>query len=300
MEEDDSTQYELILGGLKAETLYSVSVAAYTTKGDGAHSKAKLVRTTGIVPGPPSLWVRPQSATSVVVRWSPPLDCPETAPDNRGTPLEIKGYHLQYGLKNSSLNTTEDFSPRERNFTVGNLTPGSSYLFVLAAINRVGYGDAAQQEIDIPISPPSGYPKLTDFVNATCCSLQFFWLPLAPDECNSVITEYTVAYKQAAAPRLSADPVPSVSPAPSAPPWLITLPASESSYTIVGLNHSTAYEVQLRAHNKAGPGPFSPALLCLTLAFETGRPGEHLSASKHWFSFTSPPVSYGGYLKTFL
>uniref|UniRef100_A0A8C6M1I2 protein-tyrosine-phosphatase n=1 Tax=Nothobranchius furzeri TaxID=105023 RepID=A0A8C6M1I2_NOTFU len=246
---DDSQ--ELILGGLKAETLYSVSVAAYTTKGDGAHSKAKLVRTTGIVPGPPSLWVRPQSATSVVVRWSPPLDCPETAPDNRGTPLEIKGYHLQYGLKNSSLNTTEDFSPRERNFTVGNLTPGSSYLFVLAAINRVGYGDAAQQEIDIPISPPSGYPKLTDFVNATCCSLQFFWLPLAPDECNSVITEYTVAYKQAAAPRLSADP---------------------SSYTIVGLNHSTAYEVQLRAHNKAGPGPFSPALLCLTLAFETDVP----------------------------
>lgn len=39
---------ELILGGLKAETLYSVSVAAYTTKGDGAHSKAKLVQTLGI------------------------------------------------------------------------------------------------------------------------------------------------------------------------------------------------------------------------------------------------------------
>lgn len=39
---------ELILGDLKAETLYSVSVAAYTTKGDGAHSKAKLVQTPGI------------------------------------------------------------------------------------------------------------------------------------------------------------------------------------------------------------------------------------------------------------
>lgn len=39
---------ELILGDLKAETLYSVSVAAYTTKGDGAHSKAKLVQTLGI------------------------------------------------------------------------------------------------------------------------------------------------------------------------------------------------------------------------------------------------------------
>lgn len=39
---------ELILGALKAETVYSVSVAAYTTKGDGAHSKAKLVQTLGI------------------------------------------------------------------------------------------------------------------------------------------------------------------------------------------------------------------------------------------------------------
>lgn len=36
------------MGGLRAETLYSVSVAAYTTKGDGAHSKAKLVQTPGI------------------------------------------------------------------------------------------------------------------------------------------------------------------------------------------------------------------------------------------------------------
>lgn len=42
------TPQEIILGGLKAETLYSVSVAAYTTKGDGAHSKAKLVPTPGI------------------------------------------------------------------------------------------------------------------------------------------------------------------------------------------------------------------------------------------------------------
>ncbi|GLD58638.1 receptor-type tyrosine-protein phosphatase S-like isoform X1 [Lates japonicus] len=62
MEEDDSTQYELILGGLKAETVYSVSVAAYTTKGDGAHSKAKLVQTPGI--GRAGLRPRTPSPTS--------------------------------------------------------------------------------------------------------------------------------------------------------------------------------------------------------------------------------------------
>lgn len=38
---------ELVLTDLHAETTYSVTVAAYTTKGDGARSKPKLVTTTG-------------------------------------------------------------------------------------------------------------------------------------------------------------------------------------------------------------------------------------------------------------
>lgn len=46
---------ELIIGGLKPETTYSVSVAAYTTKGDGAHSRSKLVQTLGIGKRMPSI-----------------------------------------------------------------------------------------------------------------------------------------------------------------------------------------------------------------------------------------------------
>lgn len=38
---------EAVIGGLQSETTYSVTVAAYTTKGDGARSKAKVVTTTG-------------------------------------------------------------------------------------------------------------------------------------------------------------------------------------------------------------------------------------------------------------
>lgn len=38
---------EAIIPGLLPETTYSVTVAAYTTKGDGARSKAKVVTTTG-------------------------------------------------------------------------------------------------------------------------------------------------------------------------------------------------------------------------------------------------------------
>lgn len=42
-----STGQEAIITGLLPETTYSVILAAYTTKGDGARSKAKVVTTTG-------------------------------------------------------------------------------------------------------------------------------------------------------------------------------------------------------------------------------------------------------------
>ncbi|MEQ2165758.1 hypothetical protein GOODEAATRI_020486, partial [Goodea atripinnis] len=38
---------EMVIGGLKPDTTYSVTVAAYTTKGDGARSKPKVVVTKG-------------------------------------------------------------------------------------------------------------------------------------------------------------------------------------------------------------------------------------------------------------
>lgn len=38
---------ETVIGGLLPETTYSVTVAAYTTKGDGARSKPKVITTTG-------------------------------------------------------------------------------------------------------------------------------------------------------------------------------------------------------------------------------------------------------------
>lgn len=38
---------EMVIGGLQPDTTYSITVAAYTTKGDGARSKPKLVVTKG-------------------------------------------------------------------------------------------------------------------------------------------------------------------------------------------------------------------------------------------------------------
>lgn len=44
----------MIITDLQAEMTYSVTVAAYTTKGDGARSKPKLITTTGAGEAPPT------------------------------------------------------------------------------------------------------------------------------------------------------------------------------------------------------------------------------------------------------
>ncbi|KAJ3594548.1 hypothetical protein NHX12_003855 [Muraenolepis orangiensis] len=322
MEADDSAQYEMILGGLKAETLYSVSVAAYTTRGDGTHSKAKSVRTPGRVPGPPSLWLRPEAGPSVVARWAAPLGCPGSGCANQEPPVEIHGYRLQFGLKNVSLDTVLQLPARDNAYTVKtNLRTGATYLFALSAESRAGRGEEARREIRIPEYPPSGYPRVSDCsVNATCCSLRLSWLPPPPEECHGVITRYTLAYREAggepvrpsavagstalpgpgagagptsmpgpgaavgptavpgpvsvAGPTAAAGPV-SVARAPAAsasPLYQVSIPASESDYTVLGLNHSSAYELRLRAHTEAGPGPLSPPQVCRTLAFEADVP----------------------------
>lgn len=43
---------EMVISNLQPETAYSITVAAYTMKGDGARSKPKVVVTKGAGTGP--------------------------------------------------------------------------------------------------------------------------------------------------------------------------------------------------------------------------------------------------------
>ena len=182
--------------------------------------------------------------------------------------MEVQGYRLGFRPRNATLDTTVELSARERTYTLTDIRPPVTYIFTLAARSRAGYGEEARQEVEVPDQPPSGFPQVSDEVNATCCSLQLSWGPPDPAQANGVITEYTITYREVG----GAKP-PDATPAAATPaaPWQVTVPASQSSYTILGLNPSTVYEVQLRAHTSAGSGPFSPPLLSSTLAFETGR-----------------------------
>uniref|UniRef100_A0A8C2GG64 protein-tyrosine-phosphatase n=1 Tax=Cyprinus carpio TaxID=7962 RepID=A0A8C2GG64_CYPCA len=241
---------DVLLKDLQPETLYSISVAAYTIKGDGAQSVAHLVQTpirSYFVPARPVLSVQLVNETSAALIWTPQ--------QSSNPLLEILGFRLTYSFKNDSQSVSLDFRPEERQHNVTGLRPGGVYSFLLAARGRSGYSEEAQEQLSVPEFPPKGFPQLSEHVNATCCSLQLTWLPPNDSERNAVFTGYTLTYEEAGG---------------GVEPRTLMVPADVSSYTIHGLNPDRAYAVRISAHNGAGSGPYSPQVLYRTTAFDTG------------------------------
>uniref|UniRef100_A0A673CHL0 protein-tyrosine-phosphatase n=1 Tax=Sphaeramia orbicularis TaxID=375764 RepID=A0A673CHL0_9TELE len=232
-ETDDTAEYEMVIGGLKPDTTYSITVAAYTTKGDGARSKPKLVVTKGAVPGLPYLSVAQDSETSAIVRWDPP---------DLTNGMDLQGYRLQFGRRDVSPLATLEFAPQERQYSVGNIHRGAIYLFKISAKSRGGFGEEAVVELNVPENTPGGYPQINEASNVTCCSVQLSWSPPVLAERNGVITEYTLAYKEAGT---------------GGAPRELRLPPSQSNYVLNSLKPNSAYDVKIRAHTSVGPGPYN-------------------------------------------
>uniref|UniRef100_A0A674MI55 protein-tyrosine-phosphatase n=1 Tax=Takifugu rubripes TaxID=31033 RepID=A0A674MI55_TAKRU len=235
---------EMVIGGLKPDTTYSITVAAYTTKGDGARSKPKLVVTKGAVPAPPTLSVAQDSETTAVVRWDPPAVTGGT---------DLQGYRLQFGRKDVAPLATLEFAPQERQYSVSSIHRGATYVFKISAKCRRGFGEEATVELSVPENTPGGYPQINEGSNVTCCSVQLSWNPPILAERNGVITEYTLAYKEAGT---------------GGAPRELRLPPNHSSYVLNSLKPNSAYDVKIRAHTSIGPGPYSPPIQYRTMAFD--------------------------------
>ncbi|KAL8177839.1 UNVERIFIED_CONTAM: hypothetical protein K2H54_020921, partial [Gekko kuhli] len=235
-ETDDTAEYEMIIAGLQPETAYSITVAAYTMKGDGARSKPKLVVTKGAVPGKPILSVHQTQENTLLVKWEPPLDAEG----------QVLGYRLQFGRKDIDPLATLEFTAQEDKYTAASIHKGATYVFKLAVKSRAGFGEEAMQELTIPEDVPKGYPQILEASNVTSRSVQFNWLPPVLAERNGVIVKYTVAYREAGS---SGNPQEKELP-----------PSPENSYVLNGLKPNTAYDVKIRAHTSKGPGPYSPTV----------------------------------------
>uniref|UniRef100_A0A2K6RXJ6 Receptor-type tyrosine-protein phosphatase S n=1 Tax=Rhinopithecus roxellana TaxID=61622 RepID=A0A2K6RXJ6_RHIRO len=231
---------EMVITNLQPETAYSITVAAYTMKGDGARSKPKVVVTKGAVLGRPTLSVQQTPEGSLLARWEPPAG---TAED------QVLGYRLQFGREDSTPLATLEFPPSEDRYTASGVHKGATYVFRLAARSRGGLGEEAAEVLSIPEDTPRGHPQILEAAgNASAGTVLLRWLPPVPAERNGAIVKYTVAVREAGA----------LGPARETELPAAAEPGAENALTLQGLKPDTAYDLQVRAHTRRGPGPFSP------------------------------------------
>ncbi|XP_038625662.1 receptor-type tyrosine-protein phosphatase delta isoform X24 [Tachyglossus aculeatus] len=237
---DDTAEHDMIISGLQPETSYSLTVTAYTTKGDGARSKPKLVSTTGAVPGKPRLVISHTQMNTALIQWHPPVD----------TFGPLQGYRLKFGRKDVDLLTTLEFSEREDHFTATDIHKGASYIFKLSARNKVGFGEEMVKEISVPEEVPNGFPQNLQSEGIASTSVQLFWQPPVLAERNGIITKYTLLFRDINLPHHPVEQ-------PIVP--------ADTTVTLTGLKPDTTYDVKVRAHTSKGPGPYSPSVQFRTL-----------------------------------
>ncbi|XP_052317068.1 protein tyrosine phosphatase receptor type Fa isoform X13 [Oncorhynchus keta] len=229
---------EAVITGLLPETTYSVTVAAYTTKGDGARSKAKVVTTTGAVPGRPTMMISTTIGNTALIQWQPPKEMVG----------EHVGYQLQYKRMEEETFTVKDFKKTDDHFTVTGLHKGATYVFKLCAKNRAGTGEEYVKEITTPDDVPSSYPQNLSVVGLTTTTTKLAWEPPALAERNGRIVQYVVVYRDINSQQNH------------------TNSTIETQMTIMGLQPDTTYDIRVRAFTSKGAGPNSPSIQSRTMS----------------------------------
>nr|XP_060479806.1 receptor-type tyrosine-protein phosphatase F isoform X11 [Panthera onca] len=114
---------ETTISGLTPETTYSITVAAYTTKGDGARSKPKIVATTGAVFAK-NFRVAAAMKTSVLLSWEVPDSYKSTVPFKilyNGQSVEVDGHSMRKLIADLQPNTEYSFVLMNRGSSAGGL-----------------------------------------------------------------------------------------------------------------------------------------------------------------------------------
>ncbi|KAM8727801.1 receptor-type tyrosine-protein phosphatase F isoform 8-T9 [Acanthopagrus schlegelii] len=229
---------EAIIAGLQSETTYSVTVAAYTTKGDGARSKAKVITTTGAVPGRPTMMISTTMGNTALIQWQPPKEMVG----------ELMGYQLQYKRTDEENFNSRELRRTDDHYTVTGLHKGATYVFRLSARNRAGIGEAYVKEISTPEDVPSGFPFNLQVTGLTQSSTQLTWDPPLVAERNGKIIYYVVVYRDINSQQNS------------------TNRTADTHMTIQGLNPDTTYDIRVQAFTSKGGGPLSPSIQSRTMS----------------------------------
>jgi len=210
------------ISGLTNGSLYDVEVRAINAQGNGPYSPTTQ-GTPATVPAAPAAPTLTVGDASLIAQW--------TAPADGGSP--ITGYTVRYKLASATEWTEQAASGLSA--TISGLTNGSLYDVGVRANNERGNGPYSSATQGTPATTPSAPAAPTLSAGDTTLAVQ--WAP--PDDGGSPITGYTVRWRVDGTSAWTDQAV------------------SASPYTITGLTNDTTYNVQVRAINARGNGPYS-------------------------------------------
>ena len=235
---------------LSSEVRYEVQVRAVNAVADGPWSASE----TGTprrpsqpvtVPGAPASLVATPGDGSLSIAWSAPAD-------DGGA--DVTSYDLRYILSDaadrSDANwTVEDdvWSSGSLEYTLEGLTNGDRYDLQVRAVNEAGNGPWSASETGTPstVDAPSAPASIT--VTPGDGSLSIAWSAPA-DDGGADVTSYDLRYISSdAADRSDAN-------------WTVEDDVWSSGaleYSLDGLTNGDRYDLQVRAVNEAGNGPWS-------------------------------------------
>ena len=219
---------ETVITGLTKGTSYEVQVSATNSAGTSSWSISGE-RRIQVPDAPRAPTLTANSSASMKVQWS--------APASHGAP--ITGYAVRYRQAGAGSWTDWPHEGTSRTTTIPGLTAGYSYEAQISAISAAGEGPWSS-EGSARIATPDR-PALPSVSPSGPTGLNVRWT--APADNGSPITGYAVRYREA-----------------GTTPWTDWAHEGTTTSTrITDLVEDTRYSIEVRAVNRVGPSPWSPA-----------------------------------------
>ena len=230
------------IGSLAADTSYEVQVRATNAEGDGDWSVAGTGRTTATsAPGAPTgLTATASGATQIDLSWSAPASTGGSA---------ITGYKIEVSPNGTSGWTDQVANTNSTATTYAHtgLASGDTRHYRVSAINTNGAGTASNVDSATTVQVPAAVSNVVAVpVPRTTDSLTVSWS--APDNAGKpTLTGYDVRYRDS-----------------SGGSWTTVSEDATSTSLIIGGLRDGFYDVQVRALNADGSGPWSSTAEAVT------------------------------------
>ena len=228
------TNTRATIRGLTNGTTYQVQVRAENSAGDGPWSPSSrgTPMTAATAPDAPAAPTLTPGDGQLAVSW--------TAPSDNGAPIE--DYDVRYRSGGGWTELSDDGRNTNASATIGGLTNGTTYEVQVRAENSAGDGPWSPSSRGTPMAAATApdapaAPTLTPGDGQLAVS----WT--APSNNGAPIEDYDVRYRSGGGWTELSD----------------ERPYTDTRLTIGGLTNGTTYEVQVRAENSAGDGPWSPS-----------------------------------------